>query len=283
MNGRHHRRDLNQSLQQLYPERRRVPLHGLYLCEDLRAHTTDDAVYIYSNFITSLDGRIALGSPGSDDLGVPRHTANARDWRLVLELAAPADAVVISGRFLRQLGAGTAQAWPPFSGNAPEDLLAFRAELGLAPQPTVVVLSRSLDLPTKALTALRNRRVIVAAGDAAPAERVAAVRATGAEVLHAGAESVDGRRLSSMLAERGLRLIYSIAGPQVLHTLLSAGVLSRIYITTVLRVLSGTNYATLASGPLLEPPYDFVLAGLYLDSHGPDGVEQMLQVFDRQP
>lgn len=268
-------------LERLYPQPGRVALTGLYLCENLRALIPRQGTYLYSNFITSLDGRIALARRDGGELGVPPQTANARDWRLLLELAAPADAIVVSGRFLRQLGAGEAQAWPPFSGKAPSDLLAFRKERGLSPQPALVVVSRTLELPLRALERLADRRVIVATVDGAGSEAAAVLQTAGAEVLRLGGDSVGGRALDQALAERDLRLVYSIAGPEVLHTLLSAGVLQRIYITTVLRVLSGNDYATLIEGPTLEPPYDFRLAALYLDRHGPDGVEQLLQVFDR--
>ncbi|MBK1633348.1 hypothetical protein CKO31_21855 [Thiohalocapsa halophila] len=78
----------------LYPQAMSVPLSGLYLCEDLGSHVSASRAFVYSNFITSLDGRIAVAEPGRGQLGVPAQTANPRDWRLLLELAAPADAIM---------------------------------------------------------------------------------------------------------------------------------------------------------------------------------------------
>jgi len=270
------------ALEMLYPRSGEVALSGLYLAEDLRALIPGDGGYVYTNFVTSLDGRIAVARPASTRLGVPPQTANARDWRLLLELAAPADALLISGRHLRELATGSAQSWPPFSGETPSDLLTFRAEIGLAPQPVLVVVSRTLDLPPSVLTRLADRRVILATVDEAPATAIQQLRDAGAEVLRLGSGSVDGRRLVAALAERQIRLIYSTAGPAVLHTLLSSGVLQRLYLTTVLRVLAGDAYATLTRGAQLDPPYDFELGALYLDRHGPDGVPQCLQVYNRR-
>ncbi|MGD2082050.1 MAG: dihydrofolate reductase family protein [Chromatiales bacterium] len=273
--------DAQVDLRMLYPETGPVPLEGLYLSHRLRERATGDGPFVYTNFVASLDGRIAVRRPGTDRIGVPEATANPRDWRLFLELAAPADALIVSGRLIRELAAGEAQSRPPFEGDEVPDLEAFRRDLGLPAHPALVVISRSLDLPEGGLFGGSERRVILATGSDAEPERRVALESAGAEVVEAGETGVDGRRLVEALAGRGLPLIYSIAGPGVLQTLLAARVLDRIYLTTVLRVLGGEHFATLASGPPLDPPADFRLAELYLDPGGPGGSQQLMQVYDR--
>jgi riboflavin biosynthesis pyrimidine reductase len=266
----------------LYPETGQLSLTGLYLSQDLRKLTRNGGTFVYTNFITSLDGRIALPRTDSGQLGVPQHTANPRDWRLLLELAAPADALIVSGRYVRELARETAQALPPFGEGAPADLREYRAARGLAAQPVLVVVSGSLDLPARALARLSGRHLIVATVDEAEADAPTqhALHSLEIPVLRLGNARVEGARLLAALQQRGIALAYSIAGPEVLHTLLQARVLDRIYLTTVLRALAGHGYATLAHGPRLDPPYDFKLAALYLDRHGPDGIQQLLQVYD---
>jgi riboflavin biosynthesis pyrimidine reductase len=269
-------------LQALYPEPQRRALEGLYLSDDLRRCAASDCVYLYSNFITSLDGRIAVSREAGDELAVPEETANPRDWRLLLELAAPADALIVSGRYLRQLEEGSAQALPPFEGEVPADILAFRSSLGLSPQPALVVISNSLELPQAQLSRQQDRSMIVVTSEASPQARARRLRADGVIVVRAGKSRVEGEALVAALRQLKLHLVYSIAGPEVMHTLLEAGVLQRLYLTTVLRVLSGTGYATMARGALLDPACDFELAALYLDNQGPEGIQQLLQVFDRR-
>jgi riboflavin biosynthesis pyrimidine reductase len=270
-------------LRMLYPEATPVPLSGLYLCEDLRSHVPPSGAFVYSNFITSLDGRIAVAEPATGRLGVPAETANPRDWRLLLELAAPADAIILSGRHVRELGEETAQAWPPFSEDAPADLLKFRERQSLPPQPALVIVTRSLDLPEKVLARLAQaHRLIIATVDDADKAAQEAAEEAGVEVLRLGERSVDGSRLIAALTERALPLIYSTAGPAVLHLLLQSRVLERLYMTTVTRILGGVDYATLVLGDRLRPPYDFTLSAMYLDVQGPDGVDQLMQVYDRR-
>jgi riboflavin biosynthesis pyrimidine reductase len=266
----------------LYPEPAQTPLQGLYLSHDLRRCRRLDQAYVYSNFITSLDGRIAVVDPGSGEQEVPSETANPRDWRLLLELAVPADALIIGDGYVRRLAQGRSQALPPLQGDVPAELTAFREALGLPPQPVLVVVTNDVDVPVEALLRDQPRTVIVATSDAAGAEPPQGLAGGRVELVRAGRDRVEGGALVAALAERDLKLVYSIAGPGVLHTLLAARVLHRLYLTTVLRVLGGEEYATIARGPRLSPPCDFRLAGLYLDPGGPGGVEQLLQVFEHR-
>lgn len=47
--------------------------------------------------------------------------------------------------------------------------------------------------------------------------------------------------------------MHSIAGPQVLHTLLAARVLDRLYLTLSGRVLGGAEFDTFCMGRTLDP------------------------------
>ena len=272
---------MQEGLHNLYPSGDKHDLKGLYLCSDLRQHIADGNSFVYSNFITSLDGRIAITPTVCDDLEIPRETANPRDWRLFLELAAPADALIVSGRYVRQLAEGSAQAAPPFESDTPEDLRDFRAQNHLPIKPALVILSNSLDLPVDMLAEYEDRRIIVATSDRASADSIKGLENEGIVVKRLGNSSVDGKLLIEALMQEGLKLIFSMAGPLVMHTLLAANVLDRLYMTTVLRILSGAEFATIARGDLLDPAYDFTLSALYLDTHGPDDVEQLLQVYDK--
>jgi len=269
-------------LRMLHPTAIRVPLSGRHLCEDLRSRLTESGAFVYSNFITSLDGRIAIADPATGLLGIPAQIANPRDWRLLLELAAPADAVLLSGRHVRELGTGTAQAWPPFADGAPKDLLEFRERWSLPSQPALAIITRSLDLPMHVIERLAaGRKVIIATVNDAPQAAFEAAGDAGAEVLRLCDGSVEGKRLVRALSERGHRLIYSTAGPEVFHLLLRARVLQRLYLTTVTRILGGIDHATLVLGERLTPPFDLSLSALYLDAGGADGVDQLMQVYDR--
>ena len=87
-----------------------IPLVGAYLAHNLRQHSGEiGKTLVYANFVVSLDGRIAIPPPSGIGLMVPKATANGRDWRLYQELAAQADIILSSGRYLREWAEGRAQ------------------------------------------------------------------------------------------------------------------------------------------------------------------------------
>lgn len=57
-----------EGLRTLYPGSGKAPLEGLYLSNDLRRCIAAEGVYVYSNFIASLDGRIAIAPSGTGEL-----------------------------------------------------------------------------------------------------------------------------------------------------------------------------------------------------------------------
>lgn len=269
---------------QLYPEMQHgLKLKGLYLQPLADVTGESGSPLVYTNYISSLDGRIAIDHPVSGERGVPEHITNPRDWRLYQELAARADVLLVSARYLRELSQGKAQADVPVSDEpAFADLLEWRLQHGLAPQPAVVVLSASLDLPLGQLRALQHRRVYVATGakDSARPGTVRAIEACGAQMLYSGdASKVEGRRLVELLVEEGFRNIYSIAGPGVLETLVRARVLDRIYLTQVHRLIGGVSFDTLFEGHVLNPPADFNLHALYYDQYGADSCGQLFGIY----
>lgn len=262
-----------------------VPLRGLYLQESLRPRGTPGRPCVYASFIASLDGRIALPRPDTGTLAPPPAITNPRDWRLFQELAAAADVVVTSGRYMRDLAAGSAQDTLPVS-DRPEfaDLHAWRRTRGLAPQPAVVILTRRVDVPIPDVLRRSGRRLYIATGVApAPAE-VARLAAGGVGVLTMGnGASVDGRALINALVREGFGTIHMTAGGALLRTLLDAQVLDRLYLTQACRVLGGVAFDTLLKGAQLDPPAAFKLHALHYDAAKPGGVEQLFLALRREP
>ncbi|MEE9514029.1 MAG: hypothetical protein V3V46_08115, partial [Anaerolineales bacterium] len=63
--------------------------------------------------------------------------------------------------------------------------------------------------------------------------------------------------------------------------LASSGVLDRLYLTFVSRLLGGDPYASILEGPLLDPPQDLQLNTLYFDPYGIEGLGQLFASYDR--
>ena len=266
---------MNADLIRLYPDPGdAVPLHGLYLHSGLRESAVAGPL-VYTNFITSIDGRIAL-TKANGRHQVPKATANSRDWRLFQELATLADILITSGHHIRDIAQGKSQAGLPVSLEpAYQDLLAFRHERGLSPQPAIAIVSASLDIPLASLPAPTERDVVIITGARSDAQRQRALSEAGYRVITVGDdERVDGAEMVAALAELNYQVMYSIGGPQLCHTLLAGGQLHRLYVTSAHRLLGGTAFDTLVWGPAFATPPNLELRSLYLDPTGLDGAGQ---------
>jgi riboflavin biosynthesis pyrimidine reductase len=263
-----------------------VPLHGLYLSERLRPAGREARAFVYANFIASLDGRISLPDPQTTRRGVPGAIANARDWRLFQELAACADALITTGRYVRDLRDGVSARSFPVSGN-PEyaDLFRWRRTHGFSPQPSIVIVTASLELPPLGALVESRRPVLVATGGAADRRKIMRLEAEGVRVLRAGeGKRVEGGRLVEALANEGFRNIAMIGGGEVLHALIVDGALDRLYLTLACRMLGGLSFDTLLTGPVLDLAARFELSALHYDAAAEgarSGVEQLFAIFDR--
>lgn len=259
-----------------------VPLEQLYLNHGLRERGTCSRPFVYTNFIVSLDGRISLEHPQKKTHLVPKTIANPGDWRLFQELAAQADVLITSGRYIRQLARNVAQDTLPVS-ESPDyaDLVQWRQSQGLPLQPAVVVVSASLDIPVPESLLSAKRPIYVATGAEANPARVQELSAKGIQVIFAGEGlRVQGHELIAALGREGFSSIYAISGPELLNTLLSDQMLNRLYLTHALRILGGKSFHTLLEGERLNPPVDFELHSLYYDapSHGEFG--QIFAVYE---
>ncbi len=261
-----------------------VPLRGLYLTERYGPPASGSEAFVYANFIASLDGRISFPNPSRERLDVPRAIANPRDFRLFQELAARADVLVTTGRYVRALPHGVSTHSFPLSMK-PEyaDLHHWRRARGLAPQPALAIVTATLELPSLEALVASGRTVYVATGRAADTRRTARMESEGARVLRVGeGRRVEGGALVEALSREGHRTIAMIGGGEILRALLVDDALDRLYLTVACRVLGGASFDTLLTGPALEPPACFELGALHYDAAGapPSRVEQLFGIFD---
>lgn len=268
-------------LTQLYPSPTRTrPLPGTYLAHNIqqlaRGH---DRPFVYANFVTSLDGRIAI--PDEAGLTVPRTIANERDWRLFQELAAQADILISSGRYLREWAEGRAQEILRLDDPRFADLRAWRQAQGLSPQPDLAIVSRTLDFPIPELLREGGRQVVIFTTSRPDPRRVAEIEAQAGQVLIAGDQQVMGEQMIAHLGQLGYRAVYSAAGPKILHLLVQGGVLDRLYLTFANRLLGGDPLATIVDGPLFTPAAAFTLHELYFDAVGLDGLGQLFATYNQ--
>ena len=272
---------MNGVLQLYPPPTQNLPLNGLYLSQNLQhfAETTGKP-FVYTNYVVSLDGRIAIPHPAKPGMTVPKAIANNRDWRLFQELAVQADVLLTSGRYLRDYAENRAQEILNIYDNPDfADLAEWRTGRNLPPYPALAVISASLDFPIP--PALAERTVFVFTVQSADPGRIYKLEQQAGKVIVAGKTSVDGKQMVSALSEMGYHTIYNATGPKVMHMLLEAGALNRLYLTHASRILGGDPFSSIVEGDLLQSPVDFKLNTVYFDPQGLEGLGQLFVSYDR--
>jgi len=269
-------------LYQLFPPPcGQASLRGLYLGLGLHRLGTPAKPFVYANFLSSLDGRIAL----EDTEGVaylPKTLTTPDDFRLFQELQAQADCLITHGGYLRSLHTGRL-------GNILQvgqrednaDLARWRIEQGLKPQPDIVIASASLDFPMPDSPRAHGQTCYIATGRQADPAKAAHWRSLGYEILYAGEGTrVEGGPLVRALGERGLSCLYLIAGPDMLDTMVRDGQLNRLFQTITHQLMGGLAFRTVSPGPEFGPVGHLKLRTLYYDPDSPDGTGQWFAQFD---
>ena len=270
------------NLIQLYPQPAgERPLIGTYLTQNLRPIAAEKArPFVYTNYVVSMDGRIAVYSPELDRMTVPDTLANARDWRLFQELGFQADVIVCNTTYVQDVADGRLGEIMGMDAERFADLRQWRLDQGLQPLPDTAIVSKSLNVTIAPHLVADGRRVVVfTSADSDPVKR-AALQDQGAEVYVVGESSVDGRLMVDQLAACGYKAVYNVSGAKILHIFVAAGVLDRLYVTYAHRMIGGAPFVPLLEGPLLETPLDLQLREIYLDLYALDGQGQIFLSYD---
>lgn len=259
-----------------------VALHGLYLKLNLHELGAPGRPFVYANFLSSLDGRIALEDPNSGQTWLPKSLTTPDDFRLFLELEAQADCLITHGGYLRSLAAGRlGNILQIGQREDSRDLARWRLEHGLSPQPAIVIASASLDFPMPASIREQGQTCMIATGSQADPSRIAFWRNQGYEVICAGREAmVEGEPLVRVLGQRGYRTLYLIAGPHMLDAMIRDGRLDRLFETITHQLMGGFTFRTVSPGPELGLFGHLKMRSLYYDPTSPADTGQWFVQFD---
>ena len=215
-------------------------VRGIYLRENLHRHTKTDRPLVYANFISSLDGRIAVFR--NQIARMPESLINNNDLRLFFELLAQADCAITHGAYLRARAAGLLG-----------DIFTLGEELGQwrnqhrFPPLKVVVCSASLDFPPPHDIATEN--LIIATGKNHDRKLAEQWRNRGYRLIVAGNHTlVEADLLLERLREYHLRNAYLVAGPKLFESTLEKRCLDLLYLTLSHQLIGNDRFHTLIPG-----------------------------------
>jgi riboflavin biosynthesis pyrimidine reductase len=216
----------------------RGPLGDAELVELYRHPAPEAGAWVRTNFVTSLDGSIQ----GPDGRSGSINTVS--DQHIFAIHRALADAVVVAAGTARREGYRAVDMAPWQQ--------AIRQAEGLAPLPTLVVVSASADLdPVIAAPALgAGGPVVVATTQGKPDRDLAPLQAAGIEVLELGVGLVDLPLLVDELAGRGLPRLLCEGGPRLHRDMLAERLVDELSLTLAPVIVGGEGARTTSGDPL---------------------------------
>ena len=194
---------------------------------------------VYSNFVSSIDGVVALNAPGVSSGGAISGRSEADRFVMGL-LRACADCVLIGAQTARD---DAGHLWTPEYIHPPSAaaFAELRERLGLGPQPVLAVLTSSAELDPSERALLVGALVLTTAAGAA---RLRSRMPAATEVVAVG----DTPRVEARAALAELRRrfpegrVLSEGGPHVIGWLLAEGLLDDVFLT-LSPVLAGRGSA----------------------------------------
>jgi riboflavin-specific deaminase-like protein len=188
---------------------------------DLKPLATPERPYLILNFVTTLDGRAAIGGR-SGPIG------SETDSEMLQRLRTRVDAVMI--------GAGTMRAERYGRMVSDPHLRAYRERTGLAHDPLGVIISNRLDLPWDAalFTDGGGRVVVFTASEDEPPDTATPVTV----IRHPEGVDLEGV-MEWLRKERGIRSVLCEGGPTLHGRLREAGLADELFLTIAPKIAGG--------------------------------------------
>lgn len=181
---------------------------------------------VYSNFVSSLDGVVSLGSGIS--AGSVISGKNPADRFLMGLLRACADAVVIGAGTLRATPGHLwtpAHVFPDFAAS----FVALRQKLGRSREPRLVILTASGRLDVEHPALVKGATVMTTN---AGAKRIGNRLPPASDVIAVSSgRAIDVRRAYDKCNERGFKVVLTEGGPHLMGELIKTGLLNEMFVT----------------------------------------------------
>ena len=208
--------------------------------------------FVLVNMVASADGAFAVE-------GRTRALSSPADHQVFHLLRSIPDVILVGAQTVRAEGYG-----PP---EVSEDRQRRRVARGQQPQPTIAVVSRSLQLDLSSRLFTASRPIVICPADV-PADRRDEVAAV-AEVVQAGHGDVDLTAALAELRRRGTQVVLGEGGPTLNGDLARQGLIDELCLTIAPALVGGDLGAGILGRVRLAAPLPMTLAQVLL-GHGGD-------------
>lgn len=235
-------------MQRIFPVVDEVDIESSY---DADRPASPRRPFVLVNMVASVDGAFAVD-------GRTRALSSPEDHEVFHLLRSVPDAILVGAQTVRAEGYGPARIR--------EDRQARRVARGQQPEPTIVVVSRSLQLDLSSPLFTESRPTVICPADA-DGSRVSALAAV-ADVVQAGEGDVDLPEALAQLRRRGIEVLLCEGGPTLNGDLARHGLIDELCLTVAPALVGGDLGAGILGRVRLAAPMTLALAQVLRGERG---------------
>jgi len=270
---------MNQNIKRVYPHNKaaKCKLENLYLNPLLSKTYEDNKPIYYANFLSSLDGRIAIYNKKHRLLLTPDAIKNTVDFVLFSQLHAQADCLVTNTHYMKGLNKGY---YGDILSVKNQKLVQWRKDNNIRSHK-IIILSNSLDFPiNKKLETYKDKIIILTTTE--DLKKINKFKEKGYEIVKCRGKNVSAKCLNKCVIKNKLKSVYFIAGPTIVEQMMAEKLLDRFYYSTSMSLIGTQTYDTIIRGNFLKETVNLNLTEMFIHTEVKKDIatQTLFQVFD---
>lgn len=270
---------MNQNIKRVYPHNKTAEckLENLYLNPLLSMIYKGNNPIYYANFLSSLDGRIAIYSKKHRLLLTPDAIKNTVDFVLFSQLHAQADCLVTNTHYIKGLNKGY---YGDILSVKNQKLAQWRKDNNIRSHK-IIILSNSLDFPiNKKLETYKDKIIILTTTE--DLKKINKFKEKGYDIVKCRGKNVSAKSLNKCIIQNKLKSVYFIAGPTIVEQMMAEKLLDRFYYSTSMSLVGTQKYDTIIRGNFLKETVGLDLTEMFIHTDVKKNIstQTLFQVFN---
>ena len=264
-------------IKKIYPNAKKalIKAESMYLQPLLSNIKPSNKPFYYANFLSSLDGRIAIHNEKYSTLLTPDVIKSDIDYNLFCQLHAQADCLVTNTNYINGLNNGY---YGDILSQRNKKLINWRKTKKLHHSQKIVILSNSLNfkISDKIEKYKKNITILTTCSNK---RKIEYFKKNDYKLRKVAGKNITPNCLHKYVVKEKCKSVYFIAGPRIVEQMIAKKLLDRLYYSTNLKMVGASNYDTLIRGEFLNKCINIYLKEMFIHTKENE-VQNIFQIYD---
>ena len=264
-------------IKKIYPNAKKalIKAESMYLQPLLSDIKPSNKPFYYANFLSSLDGRIAIHNEEYSTLLTPDVIKSDIDYNLFCQLHAQADCLVTNTNYINGLNNGY---YGDILSQRNKKLINWRKTKKLHHSQKIIILSNSLNfkISDKIEKYKKNITILTTCSNK---RKIEYFKKNDYKLSKVVGKNITPICLHKYVVKEKCKSVYFIAGPRIVEQMIAKKLLDRLYYSTNLKMVGASNYDTLIRGEFLNKCVNIYLKEMFIHTKENE-VQNIFQIYD---